>query len=162
MHLWTVSILNTQHPPLFTDILSFYNNLLLEYNEFKEQAAMIQNGSHPSPPINPVVDALEELMSEVEDMTVGFESRLNRIRREGDRAFSSDTDFDSKEGSPPEAEVSILPISGDGTEKGKSEEKVLQEVADAILGRSEGEVVEALGRAEGVEGEKAQVKHEEL
>ena len=128
---------------------------------------MIQNGSHPSPPINPVVDALEELMSEVEDMTVGFESRLTRIRREGDRAFSSDTDFDSKEGSvsggnPPDAEVSILPILGDGTEKGKSEEKVLQEVADAILGRSEGEVVEALGRADGVEGENAQVRHEEL
>lgn len=125
---------------------------------------MIQNGSHPSPPINLVVDALNELMNEIDEVTTGFETRLSRIRREGDRAFSSNTEFDPKEGAddtaPSNPEVSILPISGDGTAKGKSEEKVLQEVADAILGRSEGEVLEALGRAAG--GDNVEVKHEEL
>lgn len=157
MHLWAVR---------FTPLFALNQSLTLSSGskEFNVQAAMIQNGSHPSPPINPVVDALNELMNEIDEVTTGFETRLSRIRREGDSAFSSNTEFDPKEGAddtvPSNPEVSILPISGDGTAKGKSEEKVLQEVADAILGRSEGEVVEALGRAAG--GDNVEVKHEEL
>lgn len=157
MHLWAVR---------FTLFFALNQSLTSSSGskEFNVQAAMIQNGSHPSPPINPVVDALNELMNEIDEVTTGFETRLSRIRREGDRAFSSNTEFDPKAGAddtvPSNPEVSILPISGDGTAKGKSEEKVLQEVADAILGRSEGEVVEALGRA--AVGDNVEVKHEEL
>lgn len=105
------------------------------------------------------MDALNDLESEVEDITVGFETRLRRIKREGERVFASDEPLDlegDETSSSDDAEMSILPISGDGTAKGKPEDKVLQEVSDAILGRSGEEVVAALERAESV------VAHEEL
>lgn len=116
------------------------------------------NGSHPQAFANPVLDALQQLQEEVEEITTGFETRLRQIREEGSRSIASDKKPADAEDPAPEA--SILPIVGDGTKQGKSEEKVLQEVSDAILGRSEGEVAEALGRAEEQSG--GFVAHEEL
>ena len=52
----------------------------------------------------------------------------------------------SETGESNEPEMSILPIPDS---VGKNDEEVLQDVSDAILGRSDGEVVEALERAEG-------------
>lgn len=136
----------------------------------------IQNGSHPSPPINPVVTALSDLQSEVNDVTLGFETRLRRIQRQGDRAFASDkaqdvdkldvdavADTVKETGESTEPVVSILPVPDQ--ENGKDSEEILQDVSNAILGRGKDEIVDALGRAEhekAVEGEKAKTSHEEL
>ena len=110
---------------------------------------------------NPVLSALDELQSEVEDITLGFETRLRRIKREGARAFSSNDDvedikvpeddtserLDQPENMEPE--VSILPVPvEDKNGQSDTKEKVLESVAQAILGRSEEEVAEAFDRAE--------------
>ena len=94
---------------------------------------------------------MNDLQSEVQDLIIGFETRLRRIRREGERAFAEARD-ETGEATP---EVSILPVV-DGNKKSvspesdgdKKEDKAFQEVADAILGRSGEEVADALGRAQ--------------
>ena len=142
----------------------------------------IQNGSHPSPPINPVAAALSELQAEVNDITLGFETRLRRIQRQGDRLFASDKaqevdklDLDAEgdsvkeTGESSEPVMSILPVPDEEGEVNDNEE-VLQDVSNAILGRGKDEVVEALGRAESeqetnentVEEERVKTLHEEL
>ncbi|THH10345.1 hypothetical protein EW145_g1375 [Phellinidium pouzarii] len=141
-----------------------YHALLEKHTEWLDEALALANGSHATPYPNPVMDAFEDLQSEVQDITVGFETRLRRMKREGDRAFSVDTSTDDsmRESEP---EFSILPISDDDTAQGRAEEKILQEVSDAILGRSEDEVVAALGRADERVSrgqEEAKVAHEEL
>lgn len=108
------------------------------------------NGSHPQAFANPVADALQKLQDEVGEIITGFETRLRQIREEGNNILSSDEKPSSGLGSD-SPEVSILPIVGDGTRQGKSEENVLQDVSDAILGRSADEVVEAVGKAENAE-----------
>jgi hypothetical protein len=108
--------------------------------EFADQAYAIQNGSHPSPPINPVIPAMRELQSELEDIAVGFDSRLRRIKRTGERAFTgAPVDGDEV---PGDAEFSILPIPEE-TAVDESEE-----VPPVILGRSKEQVLEALNMAE--------------
>ena len=98
---------------------------------------------------NPVLDAFNDIHSEVSDITVGFQTRMRRIKREGERAFAADeTPVEKVEAAKPE--VSVLPIV---SEKGR-EDGVLEEVAEAILERSEEEVADAFGRKEG--------RHEEL
>ena len=139
MRYWTVCYLVS---------LLIITNTFCIYQEHKvwlEEANMLTNGTHEEPYPNPVVDTLEDLQSEVRDITVGFETRMRRIKREGDRTFSGGQ---NEEESASEPEVSVLPIES-------KEDAVLQEVADAILGRSEDEIVEALGRAE-------RYSHEEL
>ena len=68
------------------DLPKFLNK---EFKKYLNVAASIQNGTHPSPPINPVATALNDLQSELEDIVVGFETRLRRIKRAGERAFTS-------------------------------------------------------------------------
>jgi hypothetical protein len=109
--------------------------------EFVDQAYAIQNGSHPSPPINPVIPAMRELQSELEDIAVGFDSRLRRIKRSGERAFTgAPVDEDEV---PSEAEFSILPVPEE-TAVNKPE----GEIPPVILGRSKEQVLEALKMAE--------------
>lgn len=137
----------------------------------------IQNGSHPSPPINPVLTALSDIQSEVNDITLGFETRMRRIRRQGDRAFASnkaqeverlDVDVDESDGADDATEtggstepiVSILPVP-DKVDKGEEgDEEILQDVSNSILGRGKDEVVDALERAEA--RDKVKATHEEL
>ena len=146
--------------------------LLTEHKNFLQEAWSIQNGTHTNALPNAVLSALEDLQSEVEDITIGFETRLRRIKREGARAFSSEESGETLEvdedntserlDKPEDPEVSILPIPAD-PEEGQSskDDEVLQNVAEAILGRSEEEIRIALERAEGV-AERETVTHEEL
>ncbi|KAI5118675.1 hypothetical protein M0805_003612 [Coniferiporia weirii] len=141
-----------------------YHALLEKHGEWLDESLSKANGSHSSPFPNPVMDALEDLQAEVHDITVGFETRLRRIKREGDRAFTLETPSEA-DAQVPAPGVSILPIYDDGTAQGKAEEKVLQEVSDAILGRSGEEIVAALNRAEEwstSDQDQAKVVHEEL
>ena len=117
------------------------------------------NGSHESAYPNPVLEAFEDLQSEVQDITLGFETRMRRIKREGERAFAEEQAESEQPAAAPE--VSVLPIVDEGS-NGKKEEKVFQEVADAILGRSEEEVMEAFDRAEEKQQQQGKAAHEEL
>lgn len=121
-----------------------YHALIDKHQIWLDEANMLINGSHQTPIPNPVLDALEDLQSEVRDITLGFETRMRRVKREGERTFSGDRE----EEPVPNHEVSALPIE-------TKEDEVLQEVADAIMSRGEKEIVDALGRAE-------KYNHEEL
>jgi hypothetical protein len=61
--------------------------IVLESNNFAELANSIQNGSHPSPPVNPIRDAMHELQLEVQDVITGFETRFRRIKRNGSKTL---------------------------------------------------------------------------
>jgi len=122
-------------------------------DNFTELVFSIQNGSHPSPPINPVISTISELRSEIQDVVMGFETRLWRIRRSGDVAFGSDTPEEEEEENDdeddeheksehdvvPGPEASILPIL-DASAPG--------EKPAPIIGRSQHEVEAAFARAE--------------
>ncbi|KAH8110987.1 hypothetical protein DFH11DRAFT_1859633 [Phellopilus nigrolimitatus] len=140
-----------------------YHALLERHQAWLDEANSIINGSHASPVANAVEDVVDDLRAEVQDITVGFETRLRRMKREGDRAFTSD---ESSEPDALEPEVSVLPVAEAGSPQGKSDEKVLGEVSDAILGRSSDEVVAALGLADSKLDSKPEAEaknaHEEL
>ncbi|KAH9857245.1 hypothetical protein C2E23DRAFT_807141 [Lenzites betulinus] len=135
-----------------------YHDLLRRSENFTTDAYSIQDGSHPSPPINPVLTSLADLQNEVEDVVSGFETRLRRLTRTGVRAFGAaqDTSDDSEAQEPPvsgDETVSILPI----------EESALpehtQSPADArpppvVIGRGKEEVEAALNRIADLEGGK--------
>ncbi|THH12437.1 hypothetical protein EW146_g7696 [Bondarzewia mesenterica] len=120
---------------------------LTRSDDFTQHVQSVQNGSHPSPPINPVQPALEELESEVKDIITGFETRLRRIKRAGDRAFGVAVPEEEKEdvdeedsGAPEKPLVSILPVPGQN--EPSADEAVLN-----VIGRGKQEVEEAFARA---------------
>lgn len=135
-----------QHVP-FTRVTRF-----IESDNFTDFAYSIQNGSHPSPPIDPVPDVIQEFHLEVEEIIIGFETRLGHIQRNGLSALGSslgdvgsDEDVEKYAGltqSPDE--VSILPIPGDDSISAFP----ISESDFPIVGRGKVEVEEALGRAE--------------
>jgi hypothetical protein len=118
---------------------------LTESNEFKEQAMSIQNGSHPSPPVNPVLIALQDLQNEVQDVVVGFETRLRRIKRNGERAFGAVPDDSDAEEAHEDETVSILPIEDDAHKRMEDGES--PSVPPVVIGRNAEEIISALDRA---------------
>lgn len=114
---------------------------------FTAEASAMQDGSSVSPPANPLLKELKALQTEVEDVVLGFETRLRRIRRNNARAFGeavkedeTDTDDDT---------VSILPIG----DKGKAQIPAGIDVPPVVIGRSKDEVQAAIERAVGVNGD---------
>ncbi|KAI0048746.1 hypothetical protein FA95DRAFT_1007635 [Auriscalpium vulgare] len=129
-----------------------YHDLVKRSDNFTKLAYSIQDGSHPSPPINPVATILGEVQSDVEDIIGGFQNRLRRISRSGDKAFGSGpVDVDEEEDdepvdATPESEASILPISGD--EPHPDAVKPVSSEPPPVIGRGHAEVEEAFARAE--------------
>ncbi|TDL23998.1 hypothetical protein BD410DRAFT_786706 [Rickenella mellea] len=134
-----------------------YHDLVRVHKDFLEHARTVQQGTHPSPPVNPVLPYLQELESDVNDVVVGFETRMRRIRREGARLFGGEVegddgeeeeDIDGEEDeSEPESEakdpeVSILPIPKPDTQAAHLP------LEGIIIGRGEDEVLSALAKAE--------------
>lgn len=97
---------------------------------------------------NPMESIFAELESEVQDVVIGFETRLRRIKRDGERAFNNHgngaAQKEEEQGSivEPDPEVSIPAVPRD-------------EQGSVIMGRSQEEVLEALGKVEPV-GEQEQ------
>ncbi|KAH9987154.1 hypothetical protein BJV74DRAFT_842836 [Russula compacta] len=97
-----------------------YHALVGKSNNFTDLAMSIQNGSHPSPPINPISDAMQELQTELQDVIAGFETRYRRIKRHGFKAFDSppsdkigEEEVEQVIESPEPPEASIFPTPGD-------------------------------------------------
>jgi len=135
-----------------------YHDLLGKSDNFTNLAHSIQNGSHPSPPIDPVSGAIHEFQREVEDIITGFESRFSHIQRNGLRALESslgdmggDEDAEQDTELPQSPEVSILPIPRD-------DPNLISESDFPVVGRGKVEIEEALERAESV----LAGKHEEV
>ncbi|KAI9451930.1 hypothetical protein BJY52DRAFT_1084603, partial [Lactarius psammicola] len=126
-----------------------YHDLSGKSDNFTNLAISIQNGSHPSPPIDPVPGAIHEFHLEVEDIITGFETRFRHIQRNGLRALESslggvDGDEDAKQDTelPQSPEVSILPIPGDDPDSASP----ISESDFPVVGRGKVEVEEALER----------------
>lgn len=125
---------------------------------FTAQAFSIQNGSHSSPPINPVLPAIEDLQNEVQDIVTGFETRLRRIKRSGERTFGAtpeDIDEEYEHSSTSDETVSILPIEDDTHLD--MEEGELPAIPPIIIGRSKEEILSALDRADEFEAQATSV-----
>lgn len=122
--------------------------------QFAHEVASIQNGTHPRVVvINPLSGIVEDLESEVRDVVIGFETRLRRIKREGERAFNNhgnggaQKDEKGSSAEPEveaEPEVSILPVPHEGA---RQEQGFIPPV---VIRRNKEEVLEALGRADPV------------
>ncbi len=114
---------------------------------FTVHAASIQDGTHPSPPINPVGPAIKELQDEVEDVIHGFNARLRTIKRSGARVFGTpEEEAEDEEGS-----VSILPIE----EPEQTESPADVGVPEGIMiGRGKEEVEAALNRVAELDAQK--------
>jgi hypothetical protein len=108
---------------------------------FTEQATAIQKGSHSSPPINPVEDVLEELETEIEDIVSGFETRLQKLKHDGESAFSEHVDDTDTAGSTSEPEFSILPVPKDEVDSEGATGDI------QVVGRSKEEILDAFSRA---------------
>jgi hypothetical protein len=103
-------------------------------------AQSIQNGTHPSAPSNPVLKDLDDLQTEVEDIVMGFETRLQNIKRDGQRTLGADEQMEGYDpASSPESKYSILPVPDDDG---------FQTDTPVVIGKSKAQVLEALGQVE--------------
>ena len=95
---------------------------------------MHRNGTHEDALQNPIIKALKDLRTEADDIIVGFESRLRRIQRDGERAFDQDS---SEAKSTEDPSLSILPVvDGESTSQvtiGKSPEQVAEALKEVPL-----------------------------
>ena len=101
----------------------------------------IQGGTHPSPTINPLAPAIYDLQSEVQDIVLGFENRLKRVQRKGERAFGAVVDDTIADDVSSDETVSILPHE-DGVQNADERPAV----PPVFIGRSKEEIVSVLNR----------------
>lgn len=142
--------------PYFIRIsLTISRRIPIGSENFTTHAHSVQDGSHPSPPINPVVAAIADLQVEVEDVVAGFETRLRRITRGGARAFgTTEEESDDEEAPAPGDEtVSILPIEESALPE-HTQSPADVEVPPVVIGRGKEEVEAALNRVADLEGDK--------
>ncbi|KAI0687143.1 hypothetical protein C8T65DRAFT_590613 [Cerioporus squamosus] len=124
-----------------------YHDLIRRSDNFTRHAQSIQDGTHPSPPINPVGPAIKELQDEVEDVIHGFNARLRTIKRSGARAFGTpEEEADDEDGS-----ASILPIEEPEQTESPADAGVPEGV---VIGRGKEEVEAALNRVAELDAQK--------
>lgn len=134
-------------------IITPASDRLTASENFAQEAASIQNGMHPSDTApNPVLPVIEDIESEIRDIAIAFETRLRRIKRDGERAFNNGNgngtaSHEEDKVSATEPEVSILPIP-DATERPNT-----VAVPPVIIGRSQEEVLEALKKVQPHDGQ---------
>ncbi|KAI0369129.1 hypothetical protein BV20DRAFT_1053422 [Pilatotrama ljubarskyi] len=131
-----------------------YHDLARKGDNFTAHVQSVQDGTHPSPPINPVLPAIADLQNEVEDVVAGFQTRLRRINRNGARAFGTPEEASDEE--PPatgDETVSILPIEESALPE-HTQSPADVNVPPVVIGRGKEEVEEALNRVADLEGGK--------
>ncbi|KAI0358010.1 hypothetical protein OH77DRAFT_1421272 [Trametes cingulata] len=131
-----------------------YHDLARKGDNFTAHVQSVQDGTHPSPPINPVLPAIQEIQNEVEDVVAGFQTRLRRINRNGARAFGTPEEASDEE-SPETGDetVSILPIEESALPE-HTQSPADVEVPPVVIGRGKEEVEAALNRVADLEGGK--------
>ncbi|KAH9933371.1 uncharacterized protein B0H18DRAFT_983356 [Fomitopsis serialis] len=126
-----------------------YHDLVRRSENFTQEAEAMQNGTSVSPPANALLKELKAIQTEVEDVVVGFETRLRRIRRNNARAFGESVKEDVTDAD--DEIVSILPI--EDKDKDKVQSPVDVDVPPVVIGRSKEEVMEALDRIVEADGD---------
>ncbi|THU92963.1 hypothetical protein K435DRAFT_725740 [Dendrothele bispora CBS 962.96] len=133
-----------------------YHDLMREFRKFEQEIQLVQNGSHANPPIDPLIPALDNLQTELEDVISGFEHSIRvlgmKIR---EVLFGPEEDnepvIDVSEPTQPEEEemFSILPIdpspsAPSSPDKEGTEETTEFDASQVILGKGKEQVEEAL------------------
>ncbi|KZT70767.1 hypothetical protein DAEQUDRAFT_744570 [Daedalea quercina L-15889] len=124
-----------------------YHDLVRRSENFTKEAHAMQDGSSASPPANSLLKELKAIQTEVEDVVLGFETRLRRIRRNNARTFGEGVTEDEIDAD--DESVSILPIE----DKDKLQTPADIDVPPVVIGRSKEEVKEALGRIVEADGD---------
>ncbi|KAJ3777646.1 hypothetical protein FB446DRAFT_716417 [Lentinula raphanica] len=129
-----------------------YHDLIRAHERFDEQIRMIQNGTHPSPPIDPLVPALDKLQMELEDVKAGFDSRIRTLSTQIHSVLSPPEKEDVADSfvdpvTSEEEEVSILPIDPVPTSP-VGEEQDGFDPSSVIVGKSKEQVEEAMSIAQ--------------
>jgi len=116
-----------------------YHNLLKTAERFQSVAETIQNGTHAHPPVDPLVPAANILHEELQEVVLGARTQLSMLRSEGNDLYTrSEPEIPTTPSRDDEPTVSILPINGDAT---------MLDFSDAILGKSEEQIKQALNAA---------------
>lgn len=104
------------------------------YQRFDEQVRLIQNGSHPSPPIDPLPPALDTLQDELNEVIEGWETSVRSING---RALN-EVFVEQPEAAEPD--VSILPIQPELGSGAQGE----FDASQVVIGKSSAQIEEAL------------------
>ncbi|KAI0083960.1 hypothetical protein BDY19DRAFT_974916 [Irpex rosettiformis] len=131
-----------------------YHDLERRATNFTKEAISIQDGSHPSPPINPILPVIDDLQNEVQDVVAGFENRLKRVKRKGERAFGAVTDGSDAEDIRSDETVSTLPI--DDEARIPEAEGEGPAIPPVVIGRSKEEIMSVLNRVAEQEAQSTQ------
>jgi hypothetical protein len=108
---------------------------------------MIQNGTHPSPPIDPLVPALDKLQLELDEIKSGFNARVRTLGAQIHDVLVSPSPPGDLVPEEAEDEVNILPIDPvDTSPVGEHDEAV--DISNIILGKSKEQVEEAMSIAQ--------------
>ncbi|KAF8903508.1 hypothetical protein CPB84DRAFT_1845800 [Gymnopilus junonius] len=65
-----------------------YHDLIRRFEAYEQKAYRIANGTSYVSPADPVVDLLNQLDAELQDVVLGFEVAVGRVRAEGVKVFS--------------------------------------------------------------------------
>ncbi|KAI0630587.1 hypothetical protein C8Q77DRAFT_1134116 [Trametes polyzona] len=132
-----------------------YHDLARKGENFTQHVYSVQDGSHPSPPINPVIPAIQDLQNEVEDVVAGFQTRLRQINRNGARSFGTAEELADDAEAPESGDetVSILPIEESALPE-HTQTPADVDVPPVVIGRGKEEVEAALNRVADLEGGK--------
>lgn len=98
-----------------------------------------------------MLPALADLEAEVQDVVIGFETRLRRVKRNGERIFgatqgSAEVTDDEESDTSADETVSTLPVEQDGKKTAGVDDSI-PDIHHVVIGRSKEEVVAALNRA---------------
>ncbi|KDQ26812.1 hypothetical protein PLEOSDRAFT_1113225 [Pleurotus ostreatus PC15] len=123
---------------------------------FSDIARSLQNGTHDASPEDPMLPALEDLRSEVQDIVNAFQARLRSHKQAAAELFDDkplDTHGDDvaveadSDRAQPKLPVSAPSLGSHGILEGQENRPSSDAIPPVVLGRSEDEVVAALGRA---------------
>ncbi len=116
--------------------LAFHNPAA---ERFQSVAETIQNGTHAHPPVDPLVPAVNVLHEELQEVILGARTQLSMLRSQGNDLYTrSEPEIPTTPARDDEPTVSILPINGD------SQDATMLDFSDAILGKSEEQIKQAL------------------
>lgn len=111
-------------------------NCFSDYERFDQLARSLQNGTHPEAPEDRLIPALNDLDNEVQSMIGGFAMRMSVLVRNGERWLAglqplAEPDIEDEKAAEEaskdmdEPQVSILPISSEGSGKDLRPEDVI-------------------------------------
>lgn len=128
---------------------------------FSDIARSLQNGTHDASPEDPMLPALEDLRSEVQDIVNAFQARLRSHKQAAaelfddkpldthgdDVAVETDSARAQENEAQPKLPISVPPLGSHEIVEGQENRPSSDAIPPVVLGRSEDEVVAALGRA---------------